>query len=330
VERTTKRTALDDEMFRQLKQSLRNAVRSNSYSELGRDLARRFDKIDQQQDQLKIEIGRILVTLRDGRYASPSTFLDAEFKIFSQWGDDGLIQFLIAELTVARRIFIEFGVGNYKESNTRFLLMKDNWSGLIFDSSKKNIDQVKSAYYFWHHDLIAKDRWITVENIEAEIRQCGLAGDIGLLHIDVDGNDFWIWKKLEVITPIIVIIEYNSVFGVERSITTPYRADFDRTKAHHSNLLFGASLRGLVHLGNEKGYAFVGCNSAGNNAYFVRREFLTPNVKEVSVEAGYVESHFRESRGQDGRLTWLQGDSRLECISGSEVFDIATEKLVKL
>ena len=106
MERTTKRTALDDENFRQLKQRLRNAMRSNSYSEAGRDLARRFDKIDQQQDQLKIEIGRILVTLRDGRYASPATFLDAEFKVFSQWGDDGLIQFLISELEVTRKIFI--------------------------------------------------------------------------------------------------------------------------------------------------------------------------------------------------------------------------------
>ena len=127
-----------------------------------------------------------------------------------------------------------------------------------------------------------------------------------------------------------MIIEYNSVFGVSRSITTPYRPDFDRTRAHYSNLLFGSSLRGLVHLGCEKGYAFVGCNSAGNNAYFVRREFLTPRVREGSVEAGYVESQFRESRGPDGKLTWLRGEKRLECISGSEVFDIATQKLVKL
>ena len=79
-----------------------------------------------------------------------------------------------------------------------------------------------------------------------------MVGDIGLLDSDVDGDDFWIWEKIEVITPIIVIIEYNSAFGVERSITIPYRAAFDRTKAHYTDLLFGASPRGMVILDTIK------------------------------------------------------------------------------
>src|SRR5258706_12445542 len=70
---------------------------------------------------------------------------DAEFKVFSQFGDDGIIQYLIANIAICteHQKFIEFGVENYKESNTRFLLMNDNWTGLILDSSVENINSIK-------------------------------------------------------------------------------------------------------------------------------------------------------------------------------------------
>ena len=49
-----------------------------------------------------------------------------EFSAFSQWGDDGIIQYLIHLLDIKEQSFIEFGVGNYLEANTRFLLMNNN------------------------------------------------------------------------------------------------------------------------------------------------------------------------------------------------------------
>ena len=93
-----------------------------------------------------------------------------------------------------------------------------------------------------------------------------------MLHIYLDGNDYWIWKEINVVTPVIAILEYNSVFGVDRAITISDDRKFIRTKAHHSNLYFSASLRALYVLAKEKGYSFVGCNSARNNAYFVRND----------------------------------------------------------
>jgi hypothetical protein len=80
----------------------------------------------------------------------------------------------------------------------------------------------------------------------------------------------------------------------------------------------------------EKGYAFVGCNSAGNNAYFVRRERLPEGLREVTVEEGYVASRFRESRDRDGRPTHLSGAQRLEAIRGMPVFDVVTGRIETL
>ena len=245
---------------------------------------------------------------------------DAEFKIFSQWGDDGIIQYLINHLKIKNKTFIEFGVEDYQESNTRFLLMHDNWSGLIMDSSNANIENIKKADYFWKYDLGAKRAFITAENINKLIKEEGITGEIGLLHIDIDGNDYWIWNALEVVDPIIMIVEYNSVFGSKRPITIPYKPDFCRTQEHYSNLYFGSSLMALCDLAKAKGYEFIGSNSAGNNAYFIKNGYLN-DIKPVSVEDGYVSSKFRESRDDKGNLSLLRSVDRLEFIKGLPVYN---------
>jgi hypothetical protein len=248
---------------------------------------------------------------------------EVEFRIFSQFGDDGILQYLVHHLDIAEQTFVEFGVEDYHEATTRLLLLKDNWSGLVMDSSPRALDRLRRSWYFWRHDLRAKVAFITRENIDRLIAEEGISGEVGLLHIDIDGNDYWVWDAITTISPVLTVVEYNSVFGPDRAVTVPYRPDFDRSRAHHSNLYFGASLRALHHLATRKGYAFLGSNSAGNNAYFVRRDRLGP-LREVSVEDGYVESLFRESRDAQGRLTFLRGRERLEAIRGLPVVNVVT------
>ncbi len=178
--------------------------------------------------------------------------VDAEFKVFSQFGDDGIIQYLIHILNIHEASFIEFGVENYTESNTRFLLIHDNWRGLIIDGSDEHIESIKQDDISWRHDLTAVCSFVSKENINQTIRKAGFSGPIGLLSIDIDGNDYWIWECLDVCNPVIVIVEYNSVFGVEHAITIPYQHDFQRTQAHHSNLYWGCSLRALAILAEKK------------------------------------------------------------------------------
>lgn len=278
-------------------------------------------------DELKLLVGTQLahaVAARQG-YAR---LAELEFKVFSQFGDDGILQYLAARLALAHRTFVEFGVEDYSESTTRFLLQKDNWSGFVMDGSAECIERLRRAPYFWKHELEAKHAFVTRENIGALLREhTGHWPGIDLLHIDLDGNDYWIWREIE-LQPAIVIVEYNSVFGIERAITIPYAADFRRAGAHYSHLYWGASLKALHRLAGEKGYAFIGCNSAGNNAYFVRRDVMNAAVAEVPLAQGYVRSKLRESRDRAGRLSFVSGAARAEAIRGLPVHDLEQDRVV--
>jgi hypothetical protein len=250
---------------------------------------------------------------------------DAEFKVYSQFGDDGIIQYLISIVKPENKLFIEFGVEDYLESNTRFLLENNNWKGLVIDGSKANIDAIKKSDYYWKYDLTAVASFITTENINGIISNSNFSGNIGILSIDIDGNDYWIWECIEVVDADIVIVEYNSVFGSERAISIPYQPNFVRQNAHHSYIYAGASLPALSHLANKKGYSLVGCNSAGNNAYFVKNSKLN-TLKPLTINEGYVSSNFRETRDQYGNMLFTSGKERIDIIRGMEVTNVLTHQ----
>ena len=271
-------------------------------------------------DDIKIMLGG----LRAKSIDFSKKFFENEFSVFSQFGDDGIIQYLINQVAISENIFIEFGVENYLESNTRFLLQNNNWSGLIIDGNRDNIEFIKKQNFYWKHDINAKQAFVTVENINDLIKE--VPAEIGLLHIDIDGNDYWIWKAINVTQADIVIMEYNSVFGCQRAITVPYDPTFIRYEKHYSYLYAGASLLALCDLADEKGYSFIGSNSAGNNAYFVRKEKIG-KFKPVSVAEGYVQSKFRESRDRDGKLDFKRGEERLEVIKGLPIYNTRTNKI---
>lgn len=274
-------------------------------------------------------LGRLLAeTMRTKK--NITSLSEVEFSVFSQWGDDGIIQWLVHNLEFPQRTFIEFGVGDYRESNTRFLMMNNNWSGMVMDGSTANVARIVGSEYYWRHELSAKSVFIDKENINGLLASSGLGREIGILHIDLDGNDYWIWKQIDVVSPIVVILEYNSVWGIDRAIAVPYDRTFSRTNAHYSNLYFGASLRAFHQLSAAKGYAFIGCNSAGINAYFVRRDKLNGVVREISLTEGYVLSKARESRDREGRLTHLTGSERITAIRGLPVYNVDTQQIERL
>ena len=273
--------------------------------------------------------GKILID--SNKKNIPSRIEDVEFKIFSQFGDDGIIQYLIHKLEIEDKYFnfIEFGVENYLESNTRFLLFNNNWSGLILDSSEKNIDQIKSSNFFWKYNLEAKSCFVDRDNINNIINDSKIdKNSIGILSIDIDGNDYWVWKEIKIIDPLIVIIEFNSVFGFSEKISIPYKKNFSRTKAHHSNLFWGASLEALKYLGQQKGYEFFSTNSSGNNAYFIKKELF--NKVDLKLKKNSYQSKFRESLDKEGKKTHTHYKNRLEIIEDLFVENVETNELTKL
>ena len=253
---------------------------------------------------------------------------DVEFSVFSQWGDDGIIHWIINNIPIKDKIFLEIGTENYKESNTRFLLIKNNWTGHIIEIDKKHTDNIKKQSIYWKYDLNVHNRKVTRENINNIIKNINLK-NIGLFSLDIDGIDYWIWREIKKLNPVIFICEFNSVFGNKKKITVPYDKNFNRTKFHYSNLAFGASIQAFIKVSQKKGYEFIGTNSNGVNAYFIKKnnyKFIKSKIKHRTI----FTSKTRESRDRNYNKTFLKDDKRLKKIKNVKVYDIEKNKLIKI
>lgn len=212
-----------------------------------------------------------------------------EFKIFSQHGEDGLIMYIFSKIGVKYHTFIEFGAGG-KTSNTENLIVNFGWSGLLIDGNNDALNETKNRY---KSNQIPDERvktlcsWITKDNINELFSKSGFSGEIDLLSIDIDGNDYWVWKEIDTINPRVVVIEYNGSFGDEKAITIQYnethnKFDFDPFGWYH-----GASLKALEKLGAQKGYSLLCCDSSGANAFFIRNDLLCDPFTTLSTKEAF-------------------------------------------
>jgi len=265
----------------------------------------RLDEVQQLQhaqlgrlDDLTEAIGRIEARQLHGLRGPLQSH---EFRVHSQAGEDGIIQFLVNNVEIPNRTFVEFGVEDYREANTRFLLVNDHWSGLVMDGDPGNVARIKADPVFWNSSLVAVQAFVTRQNVNELLESAGMTGDIGLLSVDVDGNDYWIFDAIEVARPAIAVVEYNHRFGPTRSVTIPYEATFVRRRSDQSWLCSGASLAAIVNAAKRKGMAFVGCNSFGNNAFFARTDLVPEWLTTYSAAEGFVAGRFKEGLCVDGR-----------------------------
>lgn len=286
-----------------------------------------ISRVDERFDELKINQGIILSELL--LHKNSKHLCNYEFKVFSQWGEDGIIQYLIRSINITNKTFIEFGVGNFLESNCRFLLMKDNWRGFVIDGSESNILNLKKSYFYWKYDIQAINKFITKDNIESVLASSGFDSCVGILSIDLDGNDYYILQAINNFSPCILICEYNSVFGGDRKISIPYQENFDRTKSHFSNLYWGASLGAITFVAKQKGYSLVGTNSARNNAFYVRNDLLNDNLEVCDINEIFKYSAYREAKDEQGNLTYVSGDMRAQILKNLPVFNVEKEIIEK-
>jgi hypothetical protein len=284
-------------------------------------IARQLHYLSWRVEDLQTAVGR--VECRQVSQEDSDRIHDREFKVFSQAGEDGIIQFLIDRVPIKNKVFVEFGIGDYSESNTRFLLKQHNWSGLVMDGSPQNIHALRYSPLYWQHNLKSECAFITVDNINTLISQNGIEGDIGLLSIDIDGNDYWIWDAIDCINPRIVICEYNNIFGKTAKVSIFYDENFVVNEAHYSWLYWGASIGALSYLAEQKGYSLVGSNTWGSNIFFVRND-LVGNIPTYTPEEAFVQSQFRISRDPNGYLSYLDRESGLKLIEDLPLCQVDT------
>ena len=208
------------------------------------------------------------------------------FKVFSQFEEDGKLLYIFSILGMGKKTFVDLGSNDCVNSNCANLAVHFNWKGLFVDGDKNLIEIGKKFYEktpnFWSYKPKFAHAFLTKKNVNNIIHTEGFEGEIELLSIDIDGNDYWIWESLEIIQPKVVIIECQLAFGLEEKVI-PYREDFKEDVRNSNN--YGASALALQKLGKQKGYRLVGANEYGNNLFFIKNGLAEVQLPEVSVES---------------------------------------------
>jgi len=206
----------------------------------------------------------------------PPPYLDSfEYKVYSQNGEDGIINEIFKRIGTTNKTFVEFGVEEGLESNGHFLLFT-GWNGLWIEGSDKFFIKIKELFSepLSTKQLKAVCAFVTIENINSLIEDNGITGEIDLLSIDIDGNDYWVWKAITCIQPRVVMVEYNAKFPPPCEWIMEYDPNYVWNDGSDKQ---GASLKSFELLGKELGYKLVGTTTNGVNAFFVKKE-LTKNL----------------------------------------------------
>lgn len=195
--------------------------------------------------------------------------------------NEGEILARLARQTGAPATFVEFGF-HWREFNCIGLIRE--FSGLLIDGNERNVSLARRLF---PESIRVEACFLTLDNIGL-IEQHFVGRPLGILSIDVDGNDYWFLQRLLPLRPAIVVVEYNASFLLER-ITVPYKPDFDRHKEHPSGLYCGASLTAVTEACRRHGYGLVAVSESGANAFFVRGDLLGPDLRPLAPEAAYRE-----------------------------------------
>jgi len=250
-----------------------------------RDLSERFERVERAIRDLKQNVDLVPALVRkmyltDVKLDPPYDLRAERFSFSSQNDEDGLVFALFKRIGSTNRRFVEIGCG-MNGGNSGFLASELGWHGLMTDVREDAIRKIV-IHYTGHH-VTAKAWRVTRENVNDFITDSGFAGEIDLFSLDIDGMDYWVWEALTACNPRLVAIEYNWLFGPEKSVTVPYSADFNLDaigiRSYH-----GASLAALVHLGRTKGYRLVATERV--NAFFLRHD-VAPEIREIDHRQGY-------------------------------------------
>ena len=208
------------------------------------------------------------------------------FRVFSQFEEDGKLLYLFAAIGMDNKIFVDIGSDDGVNSNSANLYFNFGWHGLFIDGNQKSIKRGENFFRKYPHTWFYTPKFIhakvTRENVNHLLSESGIAGEIGLLSIDIDGNDYWIWDAISVIEPKVVVIETHNEFGLN-NIVVPYDPDYYYPGKHPD--YHGASPVAMTHLANRKGYRLVGANELGFNFFYVKNGIAELELPEVSVES---------------------------------------------
>jgi hypothetical protein len=224
-------------------------------------------------------VRRALWRYRSRRWRQIGDLRGYEWQRYSQNGEDGILAELLHRVGVQSRFFVEFGVETGAECNCARLVWEERWCGLFMEGDRDMAARL-AARYRKVPGVQCAHEWITADDIEAILAKHAVPEDLDVLSIDIDGNDYWVWRAIQRWHPRIVVIEYNA------SVRPPRQWIMPENPKHVWNYTtwMGASLAALAAVGRQKQYTLVATDSTGTNAFFVRddlfnyEQFLDPAV----------------------------------------------------
>ncbi len=288
--------------------------------------------ISRELQGLRFAIGQAAMLSSRMHSSNFQDLWDAEVKVYSQWGEDGILDYLCEKLKISKPSIIELGSGDFQECNSRFLFENRNANVFAVDARQDLDSSVATNNETWKSHFFSKQTWITPENVNALIGEATEnTGFVDILSLDLDGNDFWILKNANLQGIRIVVVEYNPLFGSRSKVTVPRDDAFDRTTKHPSWLYYGASIQAFIELLQGKGFTFIGTNRVGNNAFFIASGFdeMVPLRPRTNLSV-YTDWRIREARSRSGELSLTSGLDRLKEISEMELVNLDDGKLISV
>lgn len=192
--------------------------------------------------------------------------------------------------------FVEFGAGPGVEGNCVHLADVAGWGGLFMECDAHDAAQLAAKYADSARVRVIQAA-VRPDNVETLFASAGVPVEPDVLSIDIDGNDWWVWREIRAYRPRVVVVEYNANLDTSPTVTLtkPYLEDstWDETA------WFGASLGAYEMLARAKGYSLVHTETHGVNAFFVRDDLLGP-FRDIDPP--------RRAANYDGRGARLPGD----------------------
>jgi hypothetical protein len=251
------------------------------------DERRRID--EKTSPATKIALRSLLASYTSGVVAGEPlpAIHDSGFRVFSQFDEDGVILYLLGVGGMGTRRFVDLGAGDgVYASNCANLALNLGFDGLFLEADAKKADHAR-RFYAEHPDTRERppavvQAFITRENVNNLVRRAGFEGEIDLLSIDVDGNDYWLWEALDCISPRFVVVEGHTELGLADYVM-PYEPDFDWRRAPPGTPV-GASPAALHRLAGQLGYRLVGSNLYGFNLCFVRNDVGAETLPRIALD----------------------------------------------
>jgi hypothetical protein len=231
-----------------------------------------LDLRDRQQMAIALAKGGAMMQARAIDLARPETW---EFSGFSQNGEDGILDVLRRKLSSSNRYFVEIGSADGMQNNSSWLVVAEQYAGLMVEGNPRLVERAKRLIPHYSIGAECVNMFVNSNSIR-ELKSLALHSDPDVFSLDIDGVDYYVAKAVfdAGFRPKIFVVEYNSVFGPDKSMTVPYKEDFSFGREHPTRLYYGVSLAAWRKFFADLGYRFVTVDSKGVNAFFIDPQFF--------------------------------------------------------